>query len=299
MNEITSARRRKRLLKDNIEGYCFIGPWLIGFFLFTFGPMLYSIFLSFTSWDILTPPRWVGVANFRAVIHDSVFWKALYNTFYYALFSVPSGLVVALLLAVLLNQKVKGQGLFRTFFYLPSVVSGVATSFLWLWIFNPDYGMANQVLQFLHLPTLGWLTSMRWSKPSLIIMSLWACGGSMLIFLAGLQNIPRELYEAAQIDGAKRFQTFKAITIPLLSPSIFFNLIIGLITSLQIFTPAYIMTKGGPVNETLFYVLYLYRSAFEWFKMGYASALAWILFVIILVLSLIQMKSSSHWVHYQ
>jgi multiple sugar transport system permease protein len=289
-------RRRQAL-----EGYLFAAPWIVGFLTFTAGAMAYAVWMSFQKWNLLTPPQFVGLANYhKAFARDPLFWKSLSNTAYYAFVSVPLRILVALLLATLLNQPVRGLPLFRTIFYLPSVVTGVATSMLWMLLLNPDVGGINYVLRRLgvaHPP--GWLTDETWAMPSLILMSLWSVGGMMLIFLAGLQGIPAELQDAAYVDGAGAWHRFRHITLPLLTPTILFNLVISVIASFQVFTQTYIMTGGGPANATLTYVLYLYRNAFEFFKMGYASALAWILFFIILALTGLILRSSALWVYYE
>jgi multiple sugar transport system permease protein len=292
-----TARQRRQML----EGYLFASPWIIGFGTFTAGAMLYSVWISFQRWNILTPPQFVGGFNYqKAFCHDPLFWKCLANTAYYSSVSVPLRLLIALLLAVLLNQQVRGLPLFRTIFYLPSVVTGVATAMLWLLLLNPDVGGINFVLRRLgaaHPP--GWLTDERWAMPGLILMSLWSVGTMMLTFLAGLQGVPEELQDAAHVDGAGAWHRFRHITLPLLTPTIFFNLVISLIASFQVFTQTYIMTGGGPANATLTYALYLYRNAFEYFKMGYASALAWILFFILLALTALIFRSSAFWVYYE
>ncbi len=284
--------------KEAREGYLFILPWLVGFLIFTLGPLVASIFLSHSNWDIFSAPEFIGMANYAKMFGDPLFKKSLWNTFYYTIFSIPLGMAGGLALALLLNQKVKGLPVFRTLFYLPSVTSGVAVALLWKWIFNPEFGIANAILGWFGLPALQWLASPTWAMPALIIMSLWGVGGGMLIYLAGLQGIPGQLYEAAELDGAGTWSCFINITLPMLSPTLFFQLITGIIGSFQIFTQAYVMTNGGPVNATLFYVLYLYRNAFQWWKMGYASALAWFLFIVILLLTLLQFKLSKRWVNY-
>ena len=291
---------------DNLQGYLFASPWLAGFFFFLLGPMIFSLVLCFLRWNGITSlgtAEWVGAAHFADLAQDELFYIALYNTAYYACLSVPMGIVFSLLLAMMLNQQLEGISLFRTIFYLPNVVAGVATIMMWRWIFNPDFGALNFVLENIgveHPPT--WLQSEVWAKPAFIIMSLWRVGGSMLIYLAGLQNIPQHLYEVAAIDGASRIRRFFNVTIPMLTPTIFFNLIMSIIGSFQIFSTAYLMRQnadGGPNNATLFYVLYLYRKAFQHFEMGYASAMAWILFGIILCLTLIVIRSSRLWVFYE
>jgi multiple sugar transport system permease protein len=295
---VIANRRRYR---QALEGYLFASPWIVGFLTFTAGAMLYSVWMSFQRWNILSPPEFVGAANYqRALTADPLFWKCLKNTAYYSAVSVPLRLLIALLLAVLLNQQVKGLALFRTIFYLPSVVTGVATAMLWMLLLNPDVGGINFVLRSMgvaHPP--GWLTDEQWAMPGLILMSLWSVGTMMVTFLAGLQSVPEELLDAGQVDGAGAWHRFRHITLPLLTPTIFFNLVISVIGSFQVFTQTYIMTGGGPADATLTYALYLYRNAFEYFKMGYASALAWILFFILVGLTALIFRSSAFWVHYE
>jgi multiple sugar transport system permease protein len=294
------TRRQKR---EALEGVLFASPWLLGFFLFTAGPMVASFLLSFTQWNGITPVsalRWVGWENYTQLVReDASFAKALQNTAFYALFSVPLGMVTALSLAVLLNQRVRGLAFFRTVFYLPSVVSGVATAMLWLWLFNPSFGGVNWVLRRLHLPEPGWLTNESTAIWVFILMSVWGVGNAMLIYLAGLQGVPEHLHEAAALDGASPAVCFFQVTLPILSPTLFFNLVMAIIGSFQIFTSSYVMTGGGPNEATLFYVLYLYQKAFEQFQMGYASAMAWILFAIVLALTLLVLRSSKLWVYYE
>ena len=291
------APRRRHML----EGYLFAAPWLVGFLTFTAGAMLYSVWMSLQRWNILTPPHFVGLGNYqKAFLRDPLFWKCLFNTAYYSSLSVPLRLLIALGLAVLLNQQVRGLALFRTLFYLPSVVTGVATAMLWMLLLNPDVGGVNYVLRRLwvaHPP--GWFTDEQWAMPGMILMSLWSIGTMMLTFLAGLQSVPEELQDAAQVDGAGAWHRFRHVTLPLLTPTLFFNLVISVIASFQVFTQTYIITDGGPANATLTYALYLYRNAFQYFKMGYASALAWILLFIILSLTLLIFRSSAFWVHYE
>jgi multiple sugar transport system permease protein len=302
------TRKRKTLARRNARaGYFFIMPWLIGMLLFTVGPMLVSLYMSFTSWTMLSPPQWVGFENYTSLVKDDLlFYVSIYNTLYYVFLSVPLGMVVSLLLALLLNQRVKGISIFRTIFYLPSITNLVAISVLWIWIFNPEFGLLNGILRIVGIEGPYWLQSETWSKPSLVVMSLWSVGGGMIIYLAALQGIPQQLYEAAELDGAGLWNKFRSITVPMLTPAIFFNLTMSIIGSFQVFTQAYIMTQGrspggegGPANSTLFYVLYLYKKAFQQFKMGYASAMAWVLFIVILILTLIQFKLSKRWVYYE
>ncbi|WP_010274639.1 carbohydrate ABC transporter permease [Paenibacillus senegalensis] len=285
--------------QKNIAGYIFIGPWLIGFICFAIYPLVYSLGLSFTDWNILESPNFVGLANYKHMFLNEDFWAALKVTFIYSFVSVPFGLLIGILLAILLNQKMRGIRIFRTIFYLPAVASGVAVSMLWLWVLDPDFGLINMFLSYIGIEGPNWLSSSKTALVSLIIMSFWGVGGSMVIFLAGLQGISITLYEAAEVDGAGPLRKFISITIPMLTPTIFFNLILGVINSFQVFTQALVMTGGGPGNSTLFYVLYLYRNAFEFFKMGYASALGWVLFIIILLFVLILFKTSGNWVHYE
>ena len=285
--------------REALAGYGFALPWLIGFLVFIAGPMLGSIYLSFTQWDLLGSPLWVGLDNYRYLAVDPLVRQALKVTTIYAALSVPLNLGVGLFLAILLNQKIRGLSVYRTIYYLPSISSGVAVSILWLWIFNSDFGILNGILARFGISGVNWLTDPQMVIISFVIMNVWGAGGSMLIFLAGLQGIPTELYEAAEVDGANWWTRLWRITLPLMSPVIFFNLVTGLIKALQIFTQSYIMTGGGPHNASLFYVLYLYKNAFVFYEMGYASALAWVLFIYILVLTLLVIRSSDAWVFYQ
>ena len=301
------SKKKKQSLKRNLEGYLFISPWLIGFLVFAAGPILVSLFMSFTRWSLLSPPQWIGFDNYNEIIfNDPLVYKSLWNTAYYVLFSVPLGVILSLFLAILLNQQLRGMSIFRTIFFLPSVTNLVAVSILWMWILNPEFGLLNRVLGFLGIEGPLWLQSEIWSKPALILMSLWGIGGGMIINLAALQGIPEELYEAAKLDGAGKLRKLIHITLPLISPAIFFNIIMNTIGSFQVFTQAFVMTvssaqgqEGGPNNSTLFFVLYLYKKAFQQFKMGYASALAWLLFIIILMFTIIQFLLSKRWVYYE
>lgn len=285
--------------REAIEAYVCIAPWVLGFIFFVGGPIVASLGISLTDWSLLAPPAFLGGGNYAHMARDPLFWQSLKVTLIYALFSIPLGIALGFALALLLNQRVRFIALWRTVFYLPAVVSGVAVALLWLWVFNPELGLANRFLALFGLPGLGWLADTHWALPALIIMSLWGVGGGMVIYLAGLQGIPTDLYEAAHIDGADAWRRFRGITVPLMTPVLFFQLVIGIIGSLQVFTNAYVMTNGGPANATLFYVLYLYLTAFSNFNMGYAAALAWILFLIILALTLLIFWSSSRWVYYE
>ncbi len=293
------AKMTKTTKRNLVTALLFISPWVIGFLVFTLGPIVLSVYYSFSAYNVFQPPIWIGLDNYTTIMDDPLFYKSLYNTVYYTALSVPGVLVLSLLLALLLNSRLKGMNIFRTIYFLPSVLSGVAVSLLWMWLFNPDSGLINLLLSYLGIEGPLWLNSPYWSKPALVIMSYWGLGGVMVINLAGLQAIPTELYEVATIDGASAWRKFWSITLPMISPTLFFNLITLSIGSFQVFTQAYVMTSGGPVNSTLFYVFYLYRMAFENLRMGYASALAWILFAIIMVFTLIQLRLSKRWVYYQ
>jgi len=286
--------------RETITAYLLISPWIVGFIVFTLGPMLASLVFSFTNYSIIKPARFVGLDNYvKMLFQDYRFWHSLKVTLTYAIFAIPLGLVFGLLLALLLNAKVPGLAIWRTVYYTPSVVSGVAVAILWLYLFNPQYGVINWLLSLLNIKGPGWLSSPVWALPALIIMSLWGVGGGMIIYLAGLQGIPTTFYEAAEVDGANTAQKFFNITLPMITPVLFYNLIIGIIGTFQIFTSVYVMTQGGPVESTLFYNLNLYNNAFQYQEMGYASALAWALFVIVLVLTLLVFRSSSMWVYYE
>ena len=290
---------RPLLWQEYRDGYIFILPWLLGFLIFVAGPMIASLLISFTRWEIVTPAHWVGLEQYTKLFADDRFYLSLYNTAYYVFLGVPLHLLLALLAAMAMNLNIRGIRFYRTVYFLPSITPVVASSLLWLWIFNPEFGLANSALSALGLPRLFWLQDPRLAKAAFIIMSFWNIGGQMVILLAGLKGIPPALYEAAHIDGAGAWASFRNITLPMLSPAIFFNLILAIIGAFQVFTQAYIITQGGPENATLFYVLYLYRAAFENFRMGYASALAWVLFIIILIFTYIQFKLSDRWVFYE
>jgi multiple sugar transport system permease protein len=299
--ETTIVARKRRLnnkQRDTLAFYAFISPWILGFVFLLAGPILASLYLSFTDYNIIQAPRFIGLRNFTGMFSDPLFGKALWNTAYFVFFFVGLGVVIAFLLAMLLNQKVRGLAVYRTIFYLPSVVPIVASAILWLWLFNPQWGLINQGLSLIGIEGPGWLSSEAWAKPAIILMSVWSLGNWIIIYLAALQGIPAQLYEAADIDGASPLQKFFRITVPLMTPTIFFTMIIGTITAFQVFTQAYVMTNGGPLNSTLFYALYLYRQAFNYLHMGFASAMAWFLFVIILILTVLQFRVSDRWVHY-
>ena len=309
------ASRKSIFRGEAGAGISFASPWFIGFAIFTLGPILVSIVFSLCDYDVLHPPRYVGLQNYHDQLavsfthaantgklqisaHDPLFWKSLWNTVY-MMIGIPLGMAAGLIVALLLNVKIKGMSVYRTIFYLPAIVPAVASSILWLWVLNPQSGAINCILGALHMGKPPWLTDPMWSKPSIILMGLWGAGSGMIIWLAGLQGIPESLYEAARIDGAGAWRCFKHVTMPMLSPYIFFNLIMGVIGTLQVFTQAFIITQGGPVDSTLFYVYNLFNHAFRYFHMGTASALAWILFVVILALTLVQLKLAPRWVHYE
>lgn len=290
-------------MRENLRGYLFVLPWILSLLAFTAYPMLASFYFSMTNYTILNPPKWIGLDNFRVMFtKDPLYWKSVYNSTYYTLLSVPLGLIMALLLALLLNQKVRGIGIYRTAYYLPSLMPAVAGTLLWMLLLDPRLGLVNTALRFLGLPRLGWLRSAAWSKPALILMAVWGgTGGTMLIFLAGLKEIPDSLREAAMIDGANAWQRFWHVTIPLLTPTVFFNLVMGIIWSFQVFTSAFVAGSGGagPLNSLLMYMLLLYRYGFRYFNMGHASAMALVLFVVLVLITTALVKSSNRWVYYE
>jgi multiple sugar transport system permease protein len=297
------ARPRRRRLgirgREIIAGYLFISPWIVGLLIFQIAAIGYSFYLSFFNSNLLAPPIFVGRLNYTLVIHDLLFRKAVVNTIYYTGVSVPLSIALAFAIALLLNQKIAFLGVWRTIYYLPSVVSGVATAVLWAWLFQPDIGLIDGALRAIGVPGPQWLASERWAMPALIIMSLWGVGGSMIIFLAGLQGVPAHLYDAAKIDGANTWRCFWHVTVPMMTPTLFFTFIMGIIGSFQVFTQAYALTQGGPNNATLTYVLLIYQDAYQQFRMGYASALAWVLFAIILVFTLLAIATTSRRVYYE
>jgi len=293
MARLSIARR------EALTFYLCISPWLAGVLIFVLGPMLASFGLSFTRWDLLSSPEFVGLRNYERMLGDPLFWQALKVTAIYTLLYIPTELVGGLSLALLMNQRVPGIAIFRTIFYLPSVLSGVAFVVVWMWIFHPEAGLLNVALAQIGISGPRWLTNPQTALIALWMMSLWGLGRAAVIYLAGLKSVPKELHEAAIIDGASAWQSFRYVTIPLLTPTIFFNLILSLIGTFQTFTSAFVATNGGPLDSTLFFVLYLYRQAFERFSMGYAAALAWVLFLIILALTLLVVRSADRWVYYE
>ena len=307
----TVKKRGLNLTKNSARaGLLFALPWIVGFLIFGLYPICVSIYYSMTSFNIFQPPTWVGLGNYRELFTDEKFYKSLWNTFYMVIIGTPVSLIGGLLLAVLLNQKIKGMPVFRTIFYLPSIVPIVASSLLWLWILNPQYGLINSLLQVFGVSGPNWLMDPNYTKPSLIIMGLWGVGNVMIIFLASLQDVPRSLYEAAEMDGANSVQQFLHITLPGITPVIFFQLIMSIINYFQYFTQAYMMiggstggsggnlVSGGAENSLLFYSLYLFQNAFGYFKMGKASAMAWILFLVVVAVTALIFKTQDRWVSY-
>ena len=293
-NSLSPLQRREAL-----NGYIAILPWLLGFIIFIAGPMIYSLGLMFTKWDLLTPPSWIGFANFQKLALDPIFFAALGNTVFYTALAVPLQLLVALGVALLLNANIAGQNLYRAIIFLPSQIPIVATALLWFFIYSPTNGLANAIMSGIGLPQQRWLWDINLVKPALIVMTVWMFGNAMIIFLAGLQDIPLQLYEAAEIDGAGAWRRLRHITLPMLSPTIFFNLVIGIIASFQVFIQVFIMTDGGPGTASMMYVLYLYRIGFEELNMGYAALLSWILFIIVLLITLVQFAVARRWVYYE
>ena len=289
--------------RDSIWAYVFISPWLVGFLIFTLSPMVASLYYSFSNYNIISAPVWTGLANYKKLfLEDPLFWHSLRVTIKFAVMALPLNLMVGFTIAVLLNQKIPGVNIWRTMYFLPSVIAGVAVALLWVRIFNTRIGLLNPFLQSIGIANPpGWLQDPAWAVPSLVIMGLWSVGGSMIIYLAGLQGIPTTLYEAAKIDGANSWHRFRHVTIPMMTPVIFYNLVLGLIGAFNYFTEVYVATggSGGPVRSTLFYNLYLFQNAFKFFDMGYASALAWILFMIVLLVTLLVFRSSPMWVFYE
>jgi len=291
----SSTKRRTLSLRarEEIMAYLLISPWIIGFLVFTLGALIFSLIISFYNTDLLSPAKFIGLDNFHELLfEDPLFWKSAKVTTLFTLGVVPLQVGLGLTVALLLNQKIRGMGFWRTLFYLPSVVSGVAVAMIWIWFYHPDFGLFNYLLNSVGLPGISWLYSETWALPSLIFTSVWSIGPGMLIFLAGLQSIPQELYEAAQLDGATGWRQFIHITIPMLSPQILFNTIISIIGSYQVFTASFVMTQGGPNNATLTMVLYLYQRAFMMTRFGYASAIAWVLFLIIMAFTLLTLRTS-------
>ena len=290
-----SGPERRSLL----QGLLFVSPWLVGFLALTVYPLLFSFYISLTRYDLIGQPRFIGLTNYHELLFDDpVFWQVMYNTLFYVLLSVPLSLVFAFCVANLLNTNIVGRSFFRAVMYIPSIVPAVCTAMVWLFLLNIQYGAINGILQALGLPVIPFHSNPSLAKPSLIMVAIWSTGNAVVIFLAGLQDVPRSLYEAATVDGASAWQQFRHVTIPMSTPIILFNLIIGFIGAFQEFTSAWLITNGGPANATLFYSVYLYRNAFTFLRMGKASALAWILFLITVISCLVLFRSSARWVYY-
>ncbi len=299
LSAIAPKRRGMNSRREAIVAYLFLSPWLIGFLVFLAGPMIASLYFSFTDYNVMSPPRWIGLANYTRMFTDDLFFKSLDVSARYTLLSVPLGIGASLAIALLLNQEIVGRGIFRLIFYLPSIISGVAVATVFAWIFNYRFGVLNYLLSLIGIAGPNWLGHPRWALWAFVLMSLWGVGGNVVIFLAALQGVPRALYEAAELDGATDAQRFWRITLPLISPAVLFVSITGIIYTFQTFTQAFVLTQGGPANATLFYLYYLYKNAFTWFEMGYASALAWVLFLIIIICTLLLLRTSSNWVYYE
>lgn len=285
--------------REALTFYALITPWLLGFIIFLAYPMGRSLYLSFTNYSLQGNPLWIGTRNYERIFADPDFWQSLKVTFIYALGSVPGGTIIALLTALVLAQKLRGVNFWRTVFFLPSVLSSIAVAILWLYVFRPEGGLLNIVLGWFGIQGPAWLNSEQWALPALILMSWWSVGNQMVIYLAGLKGIPDSLYEAAEIDGANAIQKFRFVTLPMLSPTIFFNVVLAIIAALQVFDAGYVLTRGGPNDATLFYLVNLYERAFQLVQLGYASALAWILFIIIMVITMLVIRSSALWVFYE
>jgi len=298
LSRFSVLRHPTQRRQDLLTAFLCLLPWIIGFLSFTLGPMIFSFSLSFFDADLLTRNVFVGASNFGELFADPLFLQSLKVTAIYAFVSVPLGVVTALAVALLLNQKIAGLSVWRTVYYMPALISGVAVSVLWLQIFNPRMGLLNGILKVFGIEGPKWIFDSTWALPSLIIMSIWGVGATMLLYLAGLQSIPTDLYEAAKVDGANSVRRFWHVTVPMLTPTIFFNAVIGIIAAFQFFTPAFVMTGGGPNNATLSMVLFLYRKAFQQTRFGYASAIAWVLFAIIITFTLLFVRSSNRWVFY-
>ena len=293
---IRSGRQARR---EALAFYLFILPWIFGLILFDAGPIVASFVISLTDWKILGDPNYIGAKNYDRLMDDATFFKAMRNSIYYGAGSVTLGIITSFSLALLLNQQVRGVSLFRTIFYLPALVSGIAVAILWTNILHPDYGLINAALAKIGIDGPGWLKSPDWAMPGLIMMSIWSVGASVIIFLAGLQSVPAHLYEAAALDGAGPWSKFRNVTVPMMSPVIFYNVIVGFIVSLQSFVLVLIMTDGRPANATLVLGLYIYRMAFKFLDLGYASAMAWVMLVVIMLITLIQFVAARFWVYYE
>ncbi|OHR64621.1 spermidine/putrescine ABC transporter permease [Bacillus sp. HMSC76G11] len=301
IKEVPVTKKKVWRNKTSLYGLLFVTPWIIGLIIFYAFPLISSIYFSFTTYSILQPGEFVGMQNYKELMSDDLFWKSVSNTIYFAVFYVPLSIIFGVCLAMILNLKVKGMTVYRTIFFLPTLVPQVALAVLWMWLLNPQFGLVNGMLDLLRIQGPAWLGSETWSKPSIVMMSLWGIGQAVVIYLAGLTDISEDYYDAAEVDGANWLQKTLHITLPLLTPVIFFNLVMGVIGAFQQFALPYALTggQGTPANSLTFYVMYLYDNGFKFFKMGYASAMAWILFAIIMILTAVIFSTSKRWVHYQ
>jgi multiple sugar transport system permease protein len=300
--EAIYAGKRRKMSEESRAGWLAISPWIVGFLIFTLGPVIASLYFSFTKYDVISSPRWVGLANYRRLFtKDELFPKALWNTFVYTILYVPLHTILALLIATLLNEARQAKGIYRTVFYLPSITPAVATAYLWITLLNPNDGLVNRTLRFLHLPAPAWTVDPNWTKMTVVISQLWVLGGAMIIFLAALNGVPQTLYEAATLDGAGVLRRFWNVTVPMISGVIFFVATVALINAFQVFTQSYVMfdENGGPEHSALFAVMYLFQRAFAYFQMGYAAAIAWVLFVIIVTFTVLQFGISKRFVYYE
>ena len=305
MRRRSTRLQRKVKRRQLLRGLAFASPWLVGFVVFIAWPVIASAWYSFTDFNLFQSPHFIGLANYRHMLHDQVFWKSLTNTLYLTVIGVPVGLAISLAGALILNLPVRGQPFYRALVYLPTIVPVVVSGYLWRWMLNPQYGYVNQLLKLLHLPQPLWLDNPAWGKPAILLITLWTVGGMTVIYLAALKNVPRELYEAAEVDGAGPIARFWHITWPVISPVTLFQVIISTIAYLQIFTQPYLLTQtrlntasGGPANSMLSYSMYLFQNAFVYLKMGYASAMAWVLFLITMAITAVILLNAKRWVHY-
>lgn len=282
-------------MKDKWAGYKFISPWIVGVLLFTAFPMIFAAYISLTDWSILGTPKFIGLNNFKEIFSDKEFYQTLFVTVRYALLAVPIGIISSFSMAILMNFNIRGVSIYRTIYYLPAVVSGVAVAVIWKWILNPNYGIANMILGWFGISGPNWLSDPNWVLPSYLLIAIWGAGGGILTYIVGLKDIPNDLYDSARIDGAGFWSRLTRITIPLMTPVLYYNLIMGIVAAFRKFTDAYII--GGAANEGRFYMVYLYENAFSYYRMGYATALAWVLFVIILALTLFINATSKKWMY--
>ena len=297
---MSKVKISKRAKKEAMIGILFAMPAILGFLIFTLGPMLVSLYLSFTNYEIINKPEFIGFKNYIDLFNgtDQFFYKALLATLYYVVLAVPLGVMFHFGVALLMNKNIKGKGLFRALYYIPSVIPIAASCTIWMWLYNPNLGLINYILRILHLPTSKWLGSEQSVIPAIAIIAIWMAGNTMVVFLAGLQDVPTELYEAVEVDGGNALHKFLNVTLPMMTPTIFFNLIMGIINGFQVFVQPLIMTDGGPNNSSLFYGLYLFRQAFQFSKIGSSCAIGWVLFIIIMIISAILFKTSNGWVFY-